>query len=97
MTTLTTHPTDEPDLLAPVPTSGSGRRRAKAIARRGYLHELDVRWAFRLDRLPRHAVAASVCSCGRMSWLMPGASDEDREAFDRDNADHADMCSEVDW
>lgn len=78
-----------------IPKSGVRRRRAKAIARRGYLHEMDVRWAFRLDRLPRHAASASICSCGRLSWLMPGATDEEHEAFDRDNADHDHLCGEV--
>jgi hypothetical protein len=35
-----------------------------------------------------------MCSCGRVSWLMPGADDETREAFDRDNDDHGNYCDE---
>ena len=66
----------------------AARRRAKAIVRREWLHDLDVRWAFRLDRIPTYAESVSMCSCGRTSWLMPGAAAEDREAFERENADH---------
>lgn len=74
--------------ITPIPTSGVTRRRAKAVTRRGYLYEMDVRWAFRLGRLPLHVEAASICTCGRLSWLMPGATADEHEAFARDNEDH---------
>lgn len=45
---------------------------------------------------PDDAAAVSVCPCGRTSWLEAGATDEDRDAFDSDNADHeAYCCAEV--
>lgn len=64
------------------------RRRTRARKRLDQAHELDVRWAFRLDRLPLYAVAVSVCSCGRRAWLMPGASPEDHQAFTEDSENH---------
>lgn len=64
------------------------RRAAVTAKRQEWAHELDVRWAFKADRLPLYAEAVSVCSCGRQSWLMPGASHVELEAFERDNADH---------
>lgn len=68
----------------------AARRREKAVKRGGeWLHDLDVRWAFRNDRLPLYAEAISVCSCGRRSWLMPGASVEEQGDFDASNDEHA--------
>jgi hypothetical protein len=77
---------------ATIPTSGSARRRAKAARNRQLALNCEAKWAFLNDRIPPHAIAASVCSCGYRSWLMPGANDEDWESFERDNDDHATYC-----
>lgn len=77
-----------------IPTSGTGRRRAKAIRNRETGYVLEVAEAFRSCRVPRSAVAVSYCSCGRTSWLMPGGVDEDYELYHRDNADHEAYCDD---
>lgn len=76
----------------PTRLSGSARRRAKAIARRSWVVDMDVRQAVEQDRIPRSAIAVSRCSCGRTSWLLSGATDEERASFDRDSDDHGDSC-----
>lgn len=38
------------------------------------------------------AVAVDYCSCGRKSWLMPGADGPALDEYYRENADHAQMC-----
>ncbi len=85
---------------APSTTSGCARRRRKAIQRRDWLLDLDVRWAFRLNRVPRYAAAVSYCSCGRTSWLMPPAwgeqpSRDDFDDFYAAENDHSSYCQEV--
>jgi hypothetical protein len=77
---------------ATMPTSGSARRRAKAARNRAKGYDLEATWALLNDRIPPHCIVASICPCGWRSFLMPGATDEDHEAFDRDSADHADYC-----
>ena len=81
---------------ATIPTSGSARRRAKAQRNRERAYDLESLWALRNDRIPPHAVAVSICSCGRRSWLMPGADADAWESFDRDNDDHDTYCREDD-
>lgn len=44
------------------------------------------------EQSARCAEAVSYCGCGRKSWLMPGASAEEYEAYYRENDDHAQMC-----
>lgn len=73
------------------------KRRRKALQRRRWLVELDLLWAYRLERFPLRIVAGSSCSCGRMSWLMEGATDEDRAAFEADSADHDAYCWPEEW
>ncbi len=68
------------------------RRRAKTVARSSYAVELDVRWAYRLERIPLLAVAAMVCPCGFQAWLMPGDDPESSEVHDQACADHIYMC-----
>lgn len=72
--------------------SGSTRRRLRAIARRAFVTTADVRHSITQDRIPRSAIAVSVCGCGRRSWLLEGASDEDYTEFAQENADHGDWC-----
>ncbi|GAA4124667.1 hypothetical protein GCM10022215_32510 [Nocardioides fonticola] len=52
--------------------SGSARRRAKAAARAGYTQDLDLRWVYRLNRLPRTTpmAAFTACGCGYRSWVL---------------------------
>lgn len=69
------------------------KRRRKAILRRQWVRDMDVRHAVEQDRLPRDLAAASVCSCGRKSWLLTGASDEDHDSFLRENDDHTFYCT----
>lgn len=71
----------------------SARRRAKAVKRRGWIDELTERWDWRLGRIPRNAIAVSICSCGSRSWLLKGATDEDWERF-REDQDMHDFCFE---
>jgi hypothetical protein len=78
--------------VIPMPTSGSARRRAKAASNRAKGYDLESLWALINGRIPPHCIAASVCGCGYRAWLMPGASDEERAAFDEDTAGHADYC-----
>lgn len=77
-----------------IPTSGTGRRRAKAIRNR---QAIEVAEAFRTGSVPRSAIAASYCTCGRRSWLMPGATDEDYRQWDLRNADHDAYCGDTDF
>lgn len=67
------------------------KRRAKNHQRQQWIYDMDVDTAFRTDSLPRYALAVSICSCGRRSWLMPGATDEDYAAHYEDDANHAYM------
>lgn len=84
---------------APMPTSGSARRRAKAEGNRQNSYDLEVSEAFRTDGVPKSAVAVSICSCGFTQWLMPARSEEEaqggREDFDRANQDHDSYCADV--
>lgn len=83
-----------PIAVTTMPTSGSARRRAKAQRNREAGYWLESLESYRTGRIPRSAVAVSMCSCGRLSWLMPGATDEAREAFDRENEDHDAYCDD---
>lgn len=64
------------------------KRRRQAINRRQWVTEMDVRWSYYADRIPRSAIAVSKCGCGRTSWLLEGADDDERRAFDEDNDAH---------
>jgi hypothetical protein len=79
----------------PIPTRGVARRRAKAIARRRWVHELDTLAALAAERLPLYWSRLDMCSCGRTSWLGPDASDAERDEFDQDSAEHAAYCEAV--
>lgn len=72
------------------------RRRRKAAEREAFADELDVRWAFRLDRLPLRAIALDVCSCGWAQWLMPGADEEAFAAYYEASSDHSWTCVDLD-
>lgn len=74
----------------------SARRRERAARRAQAVLDLDVRWAFRLDRTPLYAVAVASCSCGWVAWVMPGATVEDHEAHLQASLDHSDVCA-TDW
>lgn len=76
----------------PTRLSGSARRRAKAIARRRWVIELDSIQALIQDRLPQYWTALDTCPCGRTAWLLEGASDEERDQFYRDSEDHMAYC-----
>lgn len=65
--------------------------------RRRWIVELDVRWAYLLERFPRHTAAGSSCTCGRLAWVLEGASAEEIAAFEQENADHWDWCSTEEW
>lgn len=67
-------------------------RKTKPIRRRQGVYDLDVKWAFINDRLPLYAESLSICSCGRRAWLMPGATEEDRDRFYEDDDDHLAAC-----
>lgn len=77
---------------AAIPTSGVGRRRAKAVANRRRVHAMENDRAVAAGGLPVHVVALSVCGCGRISWLEDGASADAWADFDRDNDDHDSYC-----
>lgn len=84
--------TGEIVMTATIPTSGPTRRRAKAIARRQWVVDMDARHALRQDRLPHYWQALDSCPCGRVAWLLDGATDEERAEFYRDSEDHAAYC-----
>ncbi|WGL50673.1 hypothetical protein P5P86_11930 [Nocardioides sp. BP30] len=77
-----------------MPRSGAARRRAKAVARAEAVVELDIRWAFRLNRFPLRAESCFWCSCGYMAWLMPGATDEEYGEHALACSDHTTWCYE---
>ena len=77
---------------ATMPTSGVARRRAKAVARRRWVHEADTKFALVNDRLPLYWSALDLCPCGRVSWLGPDASDEEQERFYEESESHAAYC-----
>lgn len=72
--------------------SGSTRRRNQAERRTAQAIDLDIRWALILDRIPRSAVAVSMCPCGRRAFLCEGASQEDWDAFLQDDDAHDQFC-----
>lgn len=78
-----------------MPTSGSARRKAKAQRNLGRSYELESIAALIHGGIPAHAAVGTVCSCGFRQWLMPGYTAEEREDFDRVNADHGDSCSDL--
>lgn len=76
--------------------SGSARRRAKAAARAGYTQDLDLRWAFQLNRLPRTTplAAFTVCGCGYRAWVLAdGAGPEDFEWLRESDDAHDASCT----
>lgn len=75
-----------------MPTSGVARRRAKAIARRRWVHDLDSLKALVNGRLPLFWSALTVCPCGFTTWLQPEATPEEHDDFRQSVADHADYC-----
>lgn len=75
-----------------IPTSGTARRRTKAIVRRRHVHAMENDRAVAAGGLPVHWSSLDTCPCGRVSWLEEGASAEDRESFDRDSEDHEAYC-----
>lgn len=77
---------------ATIPTRGVARRRAKAIARRTRVHQIENDVAVAAGRLPPHWTSLDTCPCGRVSWLEDDATDEDRDAFYRDSENHASYC-----
>ncbi|MBE7194411.1 MAG: hypothetical protein INR66_18250 [Gordonia polyisoprenivorans] len=68
------------------------RRQEKARRRRAGVMELDQRYAFRDDRLPLYAAAISMCSCGRIAWVMEDASSDEVAAFHDAERDHEADC-----
>ena len=72
--------------------SGSARRRAKSIARRQWIIDMDARHAVIDGRLPHYWSALGQCPCGRVAWLLEGASDEERDEFYQASEDHAAYC-----
>lgn len=77
---------------ATIPTSGTARRRAKAIRNRRSVNALENNLAVAAGRLPVHWAALDTCPCGRVSWLEDGATDEDRDNFYRDSDEHSSYC-----
>lgn len=75
-----------------IPTSGCARRRAKAVRNRCNVQARENDRLVAAGRLPRHWTSLDTCPCGRVSWLEEGASDEEREAFQRDSEDHETYC-----
>lgn len=77
-----------------IPTSGCARRRAKAIARRRFVHARENDRLVAAGHLPAHFVRLSTCPCGYISWLEEGADSEAQEDFERHSEDHMSYC---DW
>lgn len=76
--------------------SGSARRRAKAASRAGHTQNLDLRWAYRLDRLPRTTplAAFTVCGCGYRAWVLAhGAEPEDFDWLRESDDAHDTSCA----
>lgn len=73
----------------------AAKRRAKAVARRGWVTDLRERWDYITGRIPSDAVSVMACSCGRRMWLREGATSEQQESFDQDVAAHDYCDSEV--
>lgn len=72
------------------------RRQEKARRRRAGVMDLDHRHAITGDRLPLYAAAISLCSCGRIAWVMEDASSEEVVAFHDAERDHeADCLAEI--
>lgn len=65
----------------------AAKRRAKAVARRRWIHQLSSRWA------EHNAVSFYLCPCGFRSWLGRDASSEDREQYDQGCNDHDAYCA----
>lgn len=72
--------------------SGSAKRRRKAIQRRQWVLDMDVRHAIANDRFPTHMLAGDICPCGRRSWILQGATEEELAAYYEDARDHDDYC-----
>lgn len=75
-----------------IPTSGTARRRSKAIARRRHVHAQENDRLVAAGGLPHYWAALDACPCGRVSWLEDGASDEEFDAFYLATEDHAAYC-----
>lgn len=71
------------------------RRHRKALARRQWVVDLDQRHAILQGRLPINVRAVSICSCGRTSWVMDGATDAELNEFYTDADDHAAWCADL--
>ncbi len=72
----------------------TSRRRLKALARRQWVIDLDQRHATLQGRLPIYAQAVSICSCGRTSWIMEGAGEDELAEWREDERDHLMHCYE---
>lgn len=75
-----------------IPTSGTARRRAKAVRNRRHIHAQENNLRVAAGRLPLHWTSLDTCPCGRVSWLEEGATDDDHDAFCQSSDEHSAYC-----